>query len=108
MARPRSLARVVVASVVCAAVVWCGAAAAFYVAMRQPPEVFGAIVARVPPMAMAVLPFKPLWMSARAGRLRVGDMAPDFTLPVLRGDRLVRLSEVYRRQPVVLVFGSYT
>ena len=34
--------------------------------------------------------------------------APDFVLPVLRGDRTVTLSTEYRQKPVVLVFGSYT
>lgn len=76
--------------------------------MRQPPETFGAIMARVPSIAMIVLPFKPLWMSARAGSLRPGDRAPDFTLPVLHGDRTVTLSAQYRQKPVVLIFGSYT
>ena len=47
-------------------------------------------------------------MSARAGALRVGDQAPDFTLPVLHGDRSVSLSREYREKPVVLIFGSYT
>jgi peroxiredoxin len=57
---------------------------------------------------MIALPFKPLWMSARAGSLQVGDPAPDFGLRVLNGDRTVTLSHEYRRKPVVLVFGSYT
>jgi hypothetical protein len=76
--------------------------------MRQTPETFGAVMSRVPTIAMIVLPFKPLWYSARAGHLRVGDRAPDFTLPVLHRDQQVTLSEEYRHQPVVLVFGSYT
>jgi peroxiredoxin len=57
---------------------------------------------------MMVLPFEPLWMSARAGRLRVGDAAPDFNLPMLDENRRVRLSEEVRERPVVLIFGSYT
>jgi len=99
-----------VLGVVFAAVVlvWCAATAGLYAAMRQPPETFGAIMSRVPGIAMIALPFKPLWYSARGGRLRVGDRAPDFTLPALHGDEKVTLSEEYRRRPVVLVFGSYT
>ena len=89
-------------------VIYCVTATAFYVAMRQPPERFGAIMSHVPPVAMMVLPFKPLWMSARRGHLEVGDRAPDFTLPDLHADRRVTLSEEYRQKPVVLVFGSYT
>jgi hypothetical protein len=90
------------------ALAWVVATAGLYAAMRQPPERFGAIMAHVPTIAMIVLPFKPLWMSARGGHLQTGDAAPDFTLPVLHGDRAVTLSEEYRKRPVVLVFGSYT
>jgi hypothetical protein len=79
-----------------------------YVAMRQPPERFGAIMTHVPMMAMMVLPFEPLWMSARAGHLAVGDPAPDFVLPTTDHSRTVRLSEEWRQKPVVLIFGSYT
>jgi len=87
---------------------WAGATAALYAAMRQTPETFGAIMSHVPSGAMIALPFKPLWMSARRGRLAVGDPAPDFALPVLHGDRVVRLSDESRQKPVVLIFGSYT
>jgi len=76
--------------------------------MRQTPERFAAIMAHVPTVAMIALPFKPLWMSARAGHLAVGDPAPDFALPALHGDRIVTLSEQFRQKPVVLIFGSYT
>ena len=76
--------------------------------MRQTPESFGAIMSHVPSMAMIVLPFKPLWMSARTGTLQPGDPAPDFTLPMLIGGRSVTLSSEYSRKPVVLIFGSYT
>ena len=79
-----------------------------YVAMRQPPERFGAIMTHVPMVAMMILPFKPLWMSARAGQLAVGDPAPDFALPTTDHRRRVRLSEEWRQRPVVLIFGSYT
>lgn len=81
---------------------------AVYVAMLQPPERFGAIMSKVPPAAMMLVPFKPLWMSARAGKLAVGDAAPDFTLPTTDHRRTVRLSDEFRQRPVVLIFGSYT
>jgi hypothetical protein len=84
------------------------ATAGLYVAMRRPPEVFGAIMAHVPMPAMIVLPFEPLWMSARAGSLHVGDQAADFSLPALDGSRTVTLSTEYGERPVVLIFGSYT
>lgn len=42
------------------------------------------------------------------GVLKVGDLAPDLELERLDRGEPLRLSEVYRRQPVVLAFGSYT
>ena len=105
---PRRLLRIAAASAACVALLWGAASAALYAAMRQPPETFGRIMSHVPSVAMAVLPFKPLWMSARAGALDAGDPAPDFTLPALHGDRTVTLSAEYRQKPVVLIFGSYT
>lgn len=82
--------------------------AALYWLMRQPLERFGAIMRHVPNVAMAILPFEPIWMSARAGGLRPGEMAPDFDLPMTDQSRRVRMSEEWRNQPVVLIFGSYT
>ena len=82
--------------------------AALYAAMHRTPETFGAIMSKVPSVAMIVLPFEPLWMSARRGSLRVGDAAPDFSLPRLDKSGVVRLSAEWRERPVVLVFGSYT
>jgi|SRR5262244_3692864 hypothetical protein len=84
------------------------AGGALYLAMRQPPETFGAIMSRMPMTAMTVLPFEPLWMSARQGSLRVGDTAPDFSLPAVDRTRVVTLSAATRERPVVLIFGSYT
>jgi hypothetical protein len=108
MRRSHRVLRIVITSAVVCILLWGVATTALYAAMRQPPETFGRIMSRVPNLAMIVLPFKPLWMSARAGRLQVGDPAPDFTLPALHGDRSVTLSNEYRHKPVVLVFGSYT
>jgi len=82
--------------------------AGIYVAMLQPPEHFGAIMAHVPMVAMMVLPFEPLWMSARAGKLHDGDPSPDFTLPRQDQSGSVTLSAETRDRPVVLIFGSYT
>jgi hypothetical protein len=97
-----------VAVLACVAFVYGASTAGLYCAMIQPPERFGAIMAKVPMMAMMVLPFQPLWMSARGGAIREGDAAPDFSLPTLDRARNVRLSEELRERPVVLVFGSYT
>jgi hypothetical protein len=108
MIRRRSVLSVVAACVVALIALWGVATAGLYAAMRQPPERFGAIMSHVPPVAMALFPFRPLWMAARAGSLQVGDPAPDFTLPTLHGERRVTLSSEYREKPVVLIFGSYT
>jgi len=90
------------------AVVWGAASVALYAAMCQPPAKFGAIMTHVPMVSMLVLPFEPLWNRARGGHLRVGDRAPDFSLPRLDGTGVVALSGEYPFRPIVLVFGSYT
>ncbi len=90
------------------AAIYAVASAGLYVAMRQPPERFGAIMAHVPMISMMILPFEPMWMSARAGQLAVGSAAPDFSLPTVDGTRTVRLAQEWSQRPVVLVFGSYT
>lgn len=102
---PLKIAARVIGAIV---LLWVVLTGALYAAMTRPPETFGAVMKHVPPIAMAILPFKPLWMSARGGHLEVGDTAPDFTLPALHGGGTVTLSQEYRDQPVVLVFGSYT
>jgi peroxiredoxin len=48
-------------------------------------------------------------MRARSGKLQVGDPAPDFSLMKLDKSAQVQLSAfTAQRQPVVLIFGSYT
>ena len=78
------------------------------VAMRQPPNTFGALMARLPPVAFMILPFERLWMQARAGHLEVHQQAPEFALRDLNSAEIVRLSYFRYRKPVVLIFGSYT
>lgn len=41
-------------------------------------------------------------------RLKVGDRAPDFTLPTPTGTTKVSLSSFAGKRPVVLIFGSLT
>jgi hypothetical protein len=77
-------------------------------AMRQPPERFGKIMSHFPMPAMMAVPFEPMWNVARGGTVRVGDIAPDFTLPRADHTAEVTLSSFRGKQPVVLVFGSYT
>lgn len=90
-------------------VLWAVASAAVYSAMRKPPEAFGRFMMHVPgPVAFLALPFETMWMRARAGTLQVGDPAPDFSLMKLDKTERIQLSSLLAKQPVVLVFGSYT
>src|SRR6266851_7050700 len=77
-------------------------------AMNQPPEKFGAVMKHMPWEVFLILPFETLWNQARGGTLHVGDPAPDFTLTKLDKSGTVQLSELSKKQPVVMVFGSYT
>lgn len=88
--------------------VYAALTAGLYWAMRQPPDVFGRVMMKLPMVSMMVLPFEPLWMRARAGTLHPGDAAPDFRLPTLDHRETVQLSQFRGSRPVVLIFGSYT
>jgi hypothetical protein len=78
-------------------------------AMHQPPEAFGRVMARMPgPVPFLIFPFETAWLRARAGTLHPGDPAPDFSLLKVDKSGRVQLSALNQRQPVVLVFGSYT
>src|SRR5439155_20860302 len=77
-------------------------------AVMRDPTLFGRVMRRVPEPAFVVIPFKRLWFMARAGRLKQGDAAPDFDLPAHDQKSRVRLASFRGREPVVLIFGSYT
>ncbi|HEY2860492.1 MAG TPA: hypothetical protein VGJ21_18880 [Terracidiphilus sp.] len=88
---------------------WLGLVGYVNWAMRQPPAVFAAVMAKMPMPAFFVLPFETLWGPARAGHLNPGDQAPDFTLKQLQGAEAPQnLAGLWQEKPVVLVFGSYT
>ena len=76
--------------------------------MRQSPETFGHVMAKMPMPAYFIIPFETFWTRARAGTVHAGDTAPDFQLPTLDHKSEVQLSSFRGKQPVVLVFGSYT
>ncbi len=95
----------VVVSLLVAYVVFLGAI--FYM-MRQPPERFAAVIAKMPGPLFMVLPFETLWFRARAGSVAVGDTAPDFRLVTLDKKSEVSLASFRGSKPVVLIFGSYT
>jgi len=100
--------RIVLRLLVALVVIWFVLVAGLAFAMRQPPDTFGAIMAKMPMPAFLVLPFETLWTNARAGHLRIGNAAPDFTLKTPDGSAQVRLASFHGKKPVVLVFGSYT
>ena len=77
-------------------------------AMQQSPETFGRVMSRMPDAAYLILPFETMWTRARAGQLKAGDPAPDFSLLKLDKSDKIQLSALSSKQPVVLVFGSYT
>jgi hypothetical protein len=92
------------------ALLWVLACICLFGVMQQPPDKFAQVMARVPgPVAFLVLPFETLWTHARAGSLQVGDRAPEFSLMKLDKSAQIQLSALTaQRQPVVLIFGSYT
>jgi hypothetical protein len=91
------------------AVLYVSFAAFILWSMRQPPETFGRVMAKLPgPVPFLIFPFETAWIHARAGTLQVGDPAPDFSLLKLDKSETVQLSMLTSKQPVVLVFGSYT
>lgn len=77
-------------------------------AMRQPPETFGNFMKHVPGPVYLVLPFEHLWMHARRGAIEPGSAAPDFTLQTADHSATLHLADLRGKQPVVLIFGSYT
>ncbi len=90
------------------AVIYTALLCGLFVAMLQPPPVFGRIMAKVPTIAFFLFPFRPMWLYARRGRLKVGDPAPDFALTTAEGSKVVHLSSFRGQEPVVLIFGSHT
>ena len=77
--------------------------------MRQPPDVFGKVMARVSgPVVFLLFPFETPWTHARQGELKIGDPAPDFSLQRVGKSGWIQLSTLTHQRPVVLIFGSYT
>ncbi len=87
---------------------WVAATATTYAMMCRSPASFSAFMADTPRFLRFGVPFRPLWMRARSGRLNAGDPAPDFELETTDHSQRVRLSQMRGGRPVVLVFGSYT
>src|SRR5262245_32890382 len=64
----------------------------FYIATRQRPEVFSGIMSKTSNVAFAIFPCKKMWLSAREGSVKVGDVAPDFSLDTYDRKSRVQLS----------------
>ena len=108
--KSRSVRKTVVATLCVIAALWAVSCVALYRVMRQSPEAFARVMAKIPgPVPFLLLPFETLWMRARACALQVGSPAPDFSLTKLDKTAQVQLSSLTaQNRPVVLVFGSYT
>jgi hypothetical protein len=89
-------------------VLWVGFVGFMWHIMRKPPEDFARVMKHMPWEVFLVVPFETLWTRARAGSLNLGDAAPDFSLAKLDKSANVHLSELNAKQPVVMIFGSYT
>ena len=90
-------------------ILWLGFVAFMWRTMKQPPEKFATVMSHMPiPAVFLAAPFETMWVRARAGELRPGDVAPEFNLQTLDKTSRVALSSLNARGPVVLVFGSYT
>ena len=108
--RFRSVWKAVAVTLCVLAPLWLCASAALYYVMLEPPEHFARVMSKLPgPVPFLLLPFETLWMRARAGKLAIGDPAPDFSLTKLDHSGQIQLSSFTAQgKPVVLVFGSYT
>lgn len=108
--KPKSVRSGLIKTLAVIVLLWLAGCVALYHVMRQPPETFGRLMAKLPgPVPFLVFPFETLWTQARAGELKVGDPAPDFSLMKLDKSASVQLSILKAQgRPVVLIFGSYT
>jgi len=59
-------------------------------------------------LAVYVVALAAMFVVMRQPPPRVGEMAPDFTLPTVDRKSQVTLASFRGKQPVILVFGSYT
>src|ERR1700722_18803693 len=102
--------RLLLRALVVLVILWLYACGAIYAVMRQPPESFARVMARIPgPVAFLAFAFETLWTRARARDLKQGHRAPDFSLTTIDKSSSIQLSALTaEHRPVVLIFGSYT
>src|SRR5205809_4468508 len=89
-------------------VLWVGFVGFMWRIMHRSPEEFGRAMMHLPWQVFLICPFETMWTQARAGTVHIGDAAPDFALTKLDKSGNIRLSELNKTQPVVMIFGSYT
>jgi hypothetical protein len=107
--KPRHNWKKITATVlICLFILWAGLVTYIWRAMHRSPEDFARVMSHMPWEIFLVVPFETLWTHARTGTVQIGDPAPDFALTKLDKSGTVRLSELNRSQPVVMIFGSYT
>ncbi|MBV9182206.1 MAG: hypothetical protein JO356_12925 [Acidobacteria bacterium] len=106
--RPGSWKKIIATTLPAVVLLWVGLVSLMWNEMHRPPEAFARFMSHMPWQIFLVVPFETLWTRARAGGLKVGDAAPDFSLEKIDNSGSVRLSELNQNRPVVLVFGSYT
>jgi len=104
----RRLSKILVRLLLLLTAIYAIVVAGFYIAMCQPPGVFSSVMAKTPGVVFAIVPFRQMWLRARAGILKVGDQAPDLSLETRDRKSKVQLSSFRGASPVVLIFGSYT
>jgi hypothetical protein len=81
-----------------------------------PWSVAGQVVAQVrkngtpedSPLTLADVMASAEYRDLMTAKVAEGEIAPDFELPSVGGDRTVRLADLRAEGPVALVFGSYT
>jgi hypothetical protein len=105
---PRHWRKITAIILVVVFVFWLAFVGFMFQIMHRPPEAFARVMMRLPWQVFLICPFETLWTQARAGAVHVGDPAPDFTLTKLDKSATVHLSELNQKQPVVMIFGSYT
>ncbi len=89
-------------------IIYVALTAGLFVMMLQPPVVFNHFMAKLPAFTYFLFPFEPMWLVARRGSLKAGDIAPDINLKTADRSATVRLSSFRGQKPVVLIFGSHT
>lgn len=89
-------------------VLWVGFVAYMWRIMHRSPDGFARVMMHLPWQVFLICPFETMWTHARAGTIHVGDAAPDFSLHKLDKTGDIRLSDLTQKQPVVMIFGSYT